>query len=177
MHIYTRTGDKGKTGLANGSRISKDSPVINFLGNLDELNASIGLCVAHLKEEYKDFKLEVEVLESIQSDLFKVGSIGAGANIEFESASEVENIEETINDYEKLLPPLKNFILPGGNISASHIHLTRSLVRKIEREAVGLNSKSIEPFLPYLNRLSDLLFVMARYINFKTETQEIIWYS
>ena len=181
MHIYTRTGDKGETGLANGQRVSKDSVVIEFLGNLDELNASIGLCVSNLYDEElandEDFKIEIEVLESIQKDLFKVGAIAAGSNMVFNSQSEVSNMEETINDYEELIPKLKNFILPGGCLSGSQLHLTRTLVRKIEREAVSLKSKSVEPFLPYLNRLSDLLFVMARYVNFKTKTRETIWTS
>lgn len=181
MHIYTRSGDKGETGLANGQRISKDSTLIDFIGSLDEVNAALGMCVSLLHEDatqedsQENFKIEIEVLESIQKDLFKVGAIAAGAKMVFDSAHEVANIEETINDYEKILPKLKNFILPGGGSAAAQIHITRTLVRKVEREAVALKSKSIHPFLPYLNRLSDLLFVMARYVNFKLQIQETKW--
>ena len=181
MHIYTRSGDKGTTGLANGQRVSKDSAVIEFVGSLDELNASLGLCVAFLKKERdfqkNKFNLEVEVLESIQSDIFVVGAIAAGAEMTFDSAVETSNIEKTIDDYENINAPLKNFILPGGSVSSSQIHLTRTFARKIERQAVGLKSESVEAFLPYLNRLSDLLFVMARYINTKLAIKETIWKS
>jgi cob(I)alamin adenosyltransferase len=179
MHIYTRTGDKGETGLANGQRVAKDSAVIDFIGNLDELNAFLGMCVSLLYEDgtQEDFNVEIEILESIQKDLFKVGAIAAGSKMVFDSSKEVSNIEETINDYEKILPKLKNFILPGGGPAAAQIHITRTLVRRIERQAVALKSKSIHPFLPYLNRLSDLLFVMARYVNFKLKIQETKWVS
>ena len=176
MSIYTKTGDGGNTGLANGQRVSKDSKVIEFVGLLDELNSLLGVCVSELYEVSNfDFKPEIDVIEEIQKDLFVVGSISVGAKIKFDSAAEVENIEKTIDDYEKLLPKLKNFILPGGSTSAAQIHLARTYARKVERFAVSLKSLSIQPFLPYLNRLSDLLFVMARYINFKEKIQETIW--
>ncbi len=175
MKIYTRTGDRGKTGLATGQRVSKDSSIIEFVGSLDELNAALGLCVSLLDSDSVDFTIECEVIESIQKDLFIVGAIAVGAHLKFNSSLETSNIEKTIDDYEKILPKLKNFILPGGSVSASQVHLARTLVRKIERRAVGLNSKSLEPFLPYLNRLSDLLFVMARYINYKHKIKEQTW--
>jgi len=176
MKIYTRTGDSGETGLANGQRISKSNAVIEFIGDLDELNSAIGVCIAYLKPAKADeFSPEIEILQSIQGDLFKVGAIASSANITFDAKSEVDNIEKTIDDYEKIIPPLKNFILPGGSISASHLHYTRTLVRKLERKLVALNSKSVLQFLPYLNRLSDLLFVMARYVNFKLRNSEVVW--
>ena len=176
MPIYTKTGDRGETGLASGQRISKASPVINFVGLLDELNALLGICVAKLDEvDEFDFSTESEVLEDIQRDLFIVGAAAVGAKVSFNSASEVANIEKTIDDYERLVPRLKNFILPGGSTASAHLHHTRTIARKIERHAVSLNSKSIEPFLPYLNRLSDLLFIMARYVNLKSKIGETIW--
>lgn len=181
MPIYTRTGDEGKTGLATGQRVSKDSKVIEFVGSLDELNALVGVCIAEIDaiEDADDdeFTNEAEVLEDIQRDLFVVGAIAVGANLSFTAGREVSNIEATIDDYEKLLPKLKNFILPGGSKAAASIHHARTIVRKIERQAVALKSPSVEPFLPYLNRLSDLLFVMARYINHKTGIPELIWKS
>lgn len=176
MKIYTRAGDAGQTGLANGQRISKSSPVVDFVGDLDELNSAIGICVAHLKSAKADeFLPEIEILQSIQGDLFKVGAIATGANIVFDAKLEVNNIETTIDDYEKIIPPLKNFILPGGTVTGANLHYTRTLVRKLERKLVALNSKSVMQFLPYLNRLSDLLFVMARYVNFSSKSYETIW--
>lgn len=176
MPIYTRTGDTGETGLANGQRVRKDSPVIHFVGNLDELNALLGLCVSELAEiEDVDFEAECEVLESIQRDLFIVGAVAVGAKLSFDAASEISNIEKTIDDYEKILPKLKNFILPGGAKPASTLHFARTNVRNIERAAVALRSPSIQPFLPYLNRLSDLLFVMARFVNHSLKIREVLW--
>lgn len=178
MAIYTRTGDKGETGLASGQRISKASPVIDFIGDLDELNSMLGVCIAMLgDEEDYDFDAEIEVLEEIQNDLFVVGAIAAGSKKSFDSIQEVSNIEETIDDYEKLLPKLHNFILPGGSLVAANIHYARSLVRELERKLVSLKSDSIAPFIPYLNRLSDLLFVMARYVNREMGFKETIWKS
>ncbi len=176
MPIYTRSGDKGETGLANGQRVRKDSPVINFVGDLDELNALIGLCVSELDQiEEHNFHIECEVLESIQRDLFIVGAIAVGAKLTFDAYNEISNIEKTIDDYERILPKLKNFILPGGESAAATIHFARTNVRNIERAAVALKSPSMQYFLPYLNRLSDLLFVMARYVNFKLKSDELIW--
>jgi len=176
MSIYTKTGDGGLTSLGNGQRISKSSAVIDFVGSLDELNSELGICAANLEEVPNvDFTEEIEVLQEIQRDLFIVGAVATGAKMEFRSAAEVVNIEKTIDDYERLLPKLNNFILPGGTTSAAAVHYARTLVRRIERNAVSLKSDSIKPFLPYLNRLSDLLFVMARYINHKQKVQEEIW--
>lgn len=175
MAIYTRTGDKGETSLANGQRVSKASAVIDFVGALDRLNSIIGICVAHLDASHGKFGTEIEVLEAIQGDLFKVGAIAVGANIKFDSSTEVKNIEQTIDDYEKLLPKLVNFILPGGSIESSHLHHARTIVRDIERSLVALDSKSVMIFAPYINRLSDLLFVMARYVNKELGVKETIW--
>lgn len=178
MPIYTRTGDKGETGLANGQRIAKSSAVIEFVGDLDELNSAIGVCVAQLHLiKSQNFDEEIEILEEIQKDLFKVGGIAAGANIRFDAKQEIENIEKTIDDYEKVLPKLKNFILPGGSTAGAQIHYTRTLVRKIERKLVALKSESVLEFMPYVNRLSDLLFVMARFVNYQLKINESIWRS
>ncbi|OGC47496.1 ATP:cob(I)alamin adenosyltransferase [candidate division WWE3 bacterium RIFCSPHIGHO2_01_FULL_35_17] len=176
MPIYTRTGDKGTTSLFSGQRVLKSSEIIEFIGLLDELNSLLGICVSMLDAANEvDFIEEAEVLEEVQRDLFVVGAICAGGKVKFDSAAEVENLEKTIDDYEKLLSKLKNFILPGGSTSAAQIHFARTFARKVERYAVSLKSPSIEAFLPYLNRLSDLLFVMARFVNHKTRTKESVW--
>lgn len=175
MPLYTRSGDDGITGLATGQRVSKNSPLVTFIGELDELNALIGLSVAYLQEEETDFTEECEVLESIQRDIFSVSAIAVGAQLSFTAKSETANIEKTIDDYERLVKPLRNFILPGGAVCAAQLHLARTKTRSIERLAVSLKSKSVEPFYPYLNRLSDLLFVMARYVNMKLKEPESVW--
>ncbi len=178
MPIYTRTGDNGTTQLYSAQRVSKASPIIELVGSLDELNSLLGICTSLLYEiEEYDFSTDAEVIESIQEDLFTVNSIIVGAKLEFDPKKETENIEKTIDDYEKLIPPLKHFILPGGSIASAHLHYARSQVRKVERLAVGLKSKSIQPFVPYLNRLSDLLFVMARYVNYKLDIDDVRWNS
>lgn len=166
--IYTREGDTGNTKLYGGIVVSKYSPVVEFIGLIDELSSIIGLCVSSL-EDVEDgqfsFDEEVEVLLEIQRDFHKIGAIVSGYGSEFNTIFEVSNIEETINDYEKLLKPLKKFILPGGSVPSSYLHLARTKTRQVERSAVAMNSKSLMQILPYLNRLSDLLFVMARYVN------------
>ena len=178
MSIYTRTGDLGSTGLAAGQKVLKSSPVIEFIGLVDEMNSVIGICVSSLEAEPEvDFTEEIEVLESIQMDLFVVGAVAAGAKMRFDALAEAANIEKTIDDYEKILPKLTNFILPGGAASAAHLHYARTVVRRIERRSIGLKSQSLMSFVPYLNRLSDLLFVVARFVNQKLNVRETIWKS
>jgi len=176
MSIYTRTGDTGQTGLANGERVHKNSPVINFVGLLDELNANLGLCVSHLKliANY-DFSDEVRNLEKIQNNLFVIGSISVFVKLEFEVEKEILQLENMIDEYEKNLPKLTNFILPGGHIIASQIHLIRTTARKVEIMSHALDHEDIKVIAPYLNRLSDYLFVLARYVNFKLNYPETIW--
>jgi len=176
MAIYTRTGDLGNTSLATGQKVSKASAVVEFIGLMDEMNSVIGICVSNLESEPSvDFTEEIEVLESIQMDIFVVGAVAAGAKMKFNAGAQAANIEKTIDDYEKLLPKLTNFILPGGAASAAHFHHARTVVRRIERHAVALKSQSLMSFIPYLNRLSDLLFVMARFVNLKMKNPETIW--
>ena len=176
MAIYTRTGDSGQTGLANGERISKNSPLISFVGHLDELNALVGVCVSHLKTiPDKSFENEINDLEKIQNNLFVIGSISVFAKLEFEVAEEVRFLENKIDGYEKILPKLTNFILPGGHLISSQIHLIRTSSRKLETLAHGLENDDLKKLTPYLNRISDYFFVLARYINFKLNHEEIIW--
>lgn len=176
MSIYTRTGDKGETGLANGERVSKNSPIINFVGLLDELNASLGFCVSHLKEiSIHDFSKEINSLEKIQNNLFVIGSISVFAKLEFEVEKEIMHLEKLIDEYENSLPKLTNFILPGGHRIASQVHLIRTTARKVELLSHSLEHEEIKILTPYLNRLSDYFFVLARFINFKLNYPEIIW--
>jgi cob(I)alamin adenosyltransferase len=179
--IYTKTGDTGETGMATGERVSKTSPAINLVGVLDECNSQIGLSISFLNieslknENPQIFVSEIKALEKIQKSLFVLGSIASGANLSFDAENEVKKIEDYIDAYESLLPELKNFILPGGSLPSSAIHVSRSCLRKCERVAVKFSSQSKVEFLPFLNRLSDLLFVMARYINMKLGYDEKIW--
>jgi len=176
MKIYTKTGDKGQTGLANGERVSKTSPIISFVGQLDELNAHIGLCVSQIRTlSQHNFENEINSLEKIQNNLFVIGSISVFAKLEFEIEKEVSFLEKQIDEYEKVLPKLTNFILPGGHHLASQIHLLRTTARKLEIAAHSLEHKDLKDISPYLNRLSDYLFVLARFFNFKYQYQEPIW--
>lgn len=180
MKIYTKTGDKGETSLFGGQRVWKDDLRINAYGTIDELNSLIGTVVYEIKNEEQK-----EVLKSIQNDLFTLGS-DLAAPIDKENKTftipRVDEkfalrLEELIDLYDKQLPELRNFILPGGSKVAALLHVARSVCRRAERETVAL-SKQVEigsHIVKYLNRLSDLLFVLARYDNHTSGTPEQIW--
>ncbi len=174
--IYTGTGDKGKTSLFSGERISKADDQIDAYGDLDELNSILGALAAHLSAEEK---LVVE-LQQIQSDLLQAGSWlatrpGSAAidSLEEITAEQIVFLEEAIDRYQKELPELKAFILPGGHITAAWSHVARTVCRRCERKAVALmgqhaKAKTDAPYqrvLVFLNRLSDYLFVLARHCN------------
>ena len=176
MKIYTGTGDKGKTSLFSGERISKADAQIDAYGDLDELNSILGALAAHLSAGEK----RVAELQQIQSDLLQAGSwlatrpdSGAIDSLREIAADQIRFLEKAIDRYEKELPGLNAFILPGGHISAAWAHVARAVCRRCERKAVSLTARSIKPkaaepyqrVLVYLNRLSDYLFVMARYCN------------
>lgn len=175
MSIYTRTGDKGQTSLANGERVAKNSKLINFVGNLDELNAHIGFCVSCMKNLEKDFSSEITSLEKIQNNLFVIGSLAVFAKLEFKVEEEVKNLENLIDNYESILPKLTNFILPGGHELASRVHLLRTISRKVEILSHNVENVEVQNIAPYLNRLSDYLFVLARFVNFNLGVEEIKW--
>lgn len=165
--IYTKTGDNGTTGLAGGKRVSKDSPLIEASGSLDELNAAIGSTRACSPPDNVD-----SLLEAIQNDLFTIGiqistPEDAGVRISGIGEEKIGNLEREIDALEDRLPPLKNFILPGGSQEAAFLHLARTIARRAERRCVALSrSAKVDPrILRYLNRLSDLLFLLARYVN------------
>ncbi|HTY63903.1 MAG TPA: cob(I)yrinic acid a,c-diamide adenosyltransferase [Acidobacteriota bacterium] len=167
VRIYTKTGDDGTTGLLGGQRVTKDSPLIEASGSLDELNALIGLVRSHTLPDDVN-----RVLESIQNDLFTIGTQistpeESGAKIPGIGNDEIANLEREIDTLEDRLPSLKQFILPGGAKEAAALHLARTVARRAERRCVTLTrSAKLDPrVLCYLNRLSDLLFLLARYAN------------
>ncbi|TLY30132.1 MAG: cob(I)yrinic acid a,c-diamide adenosyltransferase [Ignavibacteria bacterium] len=180
MKIYTRRGDKGETALFGGKRVPKDSLRIEAFGTVDELNSVIGICRS-LKPAGEFDK----ILEQIQHDLFGLGADLASAGTSAKKkedrvrSSDVDRLERHIDKIEGKLRPLRNFILPGGSAPASMIHFARTVCRRAERLLVRLARTEKGGELPviYLNRLSDLLFVMARRENARTKNPEIKWKS
>jgi cob(I)alamin adenosyltransferase len=188
MKIYTKTGDKGETGLIGGKRISKGDPRIVAYGSVDELNSNIGIAISSLAAKNRDLFLDlINIMTCIQSELFIVGSdladprYPAGNQNHYKTPRTEENmasaLEDTIDKFETELEPITFFILPGGSIEASLLHITRTIARRAEI-AVTLLSKDqiINPIvLVYLNRLSDFLFVAARLINKRLGIKDIAW--
>ena len=175
MKIYTKTGDAGETGLFGGGRVSKDDPRVRAYGDVDEANAAIGFAGAL---EPADF--ESVLLQTIQRDLFTIGAELATpdtAKVAKVGASEVGALEDVIDRYEATLSPLKNFILPGGALKAAALHVARTVCRRAERSVVTLSrDQPINPvIIHYLNRLSDLLFVLARAVNKQAGRPDIPW--
>ncbi len=172
--VVTRAGDTGKTGLADGSRVSKGSSRINAIGDVDELNSVIGVVVS--ETVFKDIHTD---LIPIQNELFSVGAELAGAAPEsfFLDEKHVERIERRIRSVNDGLSPLKEFILPGGSRCAALLHLARSVCRRAERSVVVLSGEDeISPVLiKYLNRLSDFFFVYARLANQLANRPDIYW--
>ncbi len=178
MKIYTKTGDRGRTSLFGGAKVSKSVTRIAAYGTVDELNSAIGAIRSHGPEARLD-----AFLERVQSDLFRVGAELASVagtplgNLTPIGDPDVELIEGEIDRMDATLEPLKNFILPGGTQAASAAHLARSICRRAERLVVELSEKEDVRggVVVYLNRLSDALFVAARWINAATGTPERIW--
>ena len=184
MKIYTKTGDKGTTALYGGNRVSKASARVESYGNIDELNSFIGLA----KSEITDEKF-LNQLKKIQFDLFTLGSESATPTDKLTlangksrltlmiSETEIEELENWMDEYETQLEPLQYFILPGGGKSATALHVCRTVCRRAERSLVFLNeSEEVRPeLIKYLNRLSDYLFVLARYVSKLNEEKEEYW--
>lgn len=170
--IYTRTGDDGTTGLADGSRVSKDSPRIEAMGTADELNSHLGLLRAATLPEGMDAKLA-----EIQQRLFDVGAELALPTQAMLQEKHISQLETWLSDYNRDLPPLKDFILPGGGPAAAQCHLARSVCRRAERDLWRLSRlETINPLaLIWLNRLSDLLFVQARVLGREHAATETLW--
>lgn len=176
--IYTRTGDKGETGLVGGGRISKDSLRVRAYGDVDELNSVLGLVRAFSKDD------EIgAILEGLQKDLFSVGanlaSLQQSHGVPSITSDMVVALEKTIDVFQLKLPPLKAFILPGGAETGALLHFARSVARRAERNIVALSKTETvnENLVPYMNRLSDLLFVMARSANHREGRAEVEWHQ
>lgn len=170
--IYTRTGDAGTTGLADGSRVAKDSPRIAALGDLDELNSVIGLLLTEeLPEDVR------ALLTGIQHDLFDLGGEMAIPGSTLLDATQIEVLENAIDGFNAELGPLKEFILPGGTRAAALAHLARAVCRRAERQMVALAATEAisEAGRKYVNRLSDLLFVLGRTLNRLAGRGDVLW--
>ncbi len=169
--IYTRTGDKGQTGLATGARLAKHSLEIHNLGDVDELNCQLGVLAAYLDTP----SIQAE-LSQIQALLFEIGAELATEKPTIKADDSLV-LEQQIDSYQQQLPALTHFILPAGSVAISHCHLARAVCRRAERSLSQLASKkSINPFTQqYLNRLSDYLFVLARYIGKENHIEEQAW--
>ncbi|MFB5636731.1 MAG: cob(I)yrinic acid a,c-diamide adenosyltransferase [Nitrosopumilus sp.] len=176
MKIYTKTGDDGNTGLQGNYRISKSHPRIISYGTVDEANASLGVVLTNSLDE--DIR---QILTEIQNDLFLVGADLSNPNLNDVknrvSLDMIEKLEQYIDKFESELPPLKNFILPGGDTAAAQLHYVRTVVRRAESQTVQLSEKDEinSNCIKYLNRLSDLFFVMGRLINKRKNREDIPW--
>ena len=170
--IYTRTGDQGKTGLADGSRIDKFHSRIESLGNIDELNSIIGII---LTEKIPDNKKIL--LEKVQHDLFDIGGELSIPGHFIIDDRKIDFLEKILDEMNNELDPLKEFILPGGTKISSYCHLARTVCRRVERNLFKLaqTDKVNEASLKYINRLSDMLFVLARFLNKINQFNDIFW--
>ncbi|MBD0705279.1 cob(I)yrinic acid a,c-diamide adenosyltransferase [Pseudomonas sp. Fig-3] len=178
--IYTRTGDKGETGLGDGRRVAKDHPRVEAIGEVDTLNSQLGLLLASLAveaAEYPALQELIEVLAPCQHRLFDLGGELAMPAYQALNMLEVERLEAAIDAWNEEVGPLENFILPGGSTLIAQAHVCRSLARSAERRCQQLNA--VEPLagpgLAYINRLSDLLFVAARVIARRQGVAEVLW--
>ncbi len=168
--IYTGTGDDGTTGLVDGARVAKDDPRLIAIGEVDELNSAIGIAVAAMNDPGR-----AALLQSVQNDLFDLGADIATPGDDFAPSqmvlrivpAQVTRLERAIDALNEELEPLRSFILPGGSPAAAHVHLARAIARRAERAVItaGRAAPLNPAALVYLNRLSDLLFVLARVVN------------
>lgn len=172
--IVTRTGDSGSTGMADGSRLPKNHIRVHCLGEVDELNACIGLILSSIEDSPI-----VEILFAVQHDLFDLGAELCQPGKEIIQPTYIEALEKTIEEFNSKLPPLKEFILPGGSSAVAFLHQARTVCRRVERSLVSLNE--LDPINSvtsrYINRLSDLLFVLARVAAAENNGTEIYWNS
>ncbi|MGP9544982.1 cob(I)yrinic acid a,c-diamide adenosyltransferase [Psychrobacter sp. AOP7-B1-25] len=181
--IYTRTGDDGSTGMADGSRLSKADNLFSVMGDVDELNSHIGLVRAQLKHnEGQSIEKEFsEALVIIQHLLFNIGGELAMPEYEGVNTTHIEWLEQQIDMMNTALPPLKDFILPTGSILVSQLHVARSVCRRAERQAVILQQQRPQAIrhtaVSFINRLSDWLFVAARFCTDPAKVSEVLWDS
>ncbi|HXF05641.1 MAG TPA: cob(I)yrinic acid a,c-diamide adenosyltransferase [Blastocatellia bacterium] len=163
--VYTRTGDSGETSLVGGQRVGKDSPRVDAYGEIDEVNSLLGLVRCHVQDKEID-----GILATLQNTLFTVGAdLASPLNLDAPRITREESLrlERTIDEFNRQIPPLKEFVLPGGAPAGALLHLARAVTRRAERKVVKLSKEeAINPeLIVYLNRLSDLLFVLARVVN------------
>jgi cob(I)alamin adenosyltransferase len=179
MKIYTKTGDQGQTGLFGGARVSKAHARVDAYGDVDELNCALGAVRPHVSDTAAD-----ALLLAIQSELFTLGAELArdpskqiDLGIDVIEDGDVQRLETAIDERERDLAPLKTFILPGGSAESAALHLARAVCRRAERKLVLLaQTEPLRPvLLRYVNRLSDLLFVMARHANFRAKVVDVPW--
>ena len=179
VKIYTRTGDQGETALFDGRRVSKSDLRVDAYGEIDELNAAIGVVLA----AGVDADIAT-MLRAIERDLFAVGGrladpshrVADRVQKAVVSPGDVARLEAWIDQLESELPPLRRFILPGGSPAGAQLHVARTICRRAERRIVSLGPESVEPeLLAYVNRLSDFLFVAARAVNHRTGLPELEW--
>ena len=179
--LYTRTGDTGQTALFGGGRVPKDHPRVEAYGSVDELNSTLGVAVAFLPQ-----RRLITALQGIQNELFNIGSElasesgGRAAEVGrlfLEPEAKIAALERLIDDYDARLPALRTFVLPSGSQAGALLHLARTVCRRTERAVVRLaGQEPVNPaILTYLNRLSDLLFVLARYVNKAAGKPETPW--
>jgi cob(I)alamin adenosyltransferase len=170
--IYTRTGDAGTTGLGDGTRVDKDSLRVHAMGEVDELNSVIGILLTESVSE------QVRMcLTQVQHDLFDLGGEICMPGHSLVSAERVKALENRLDDWNETLTPLKEFILPGGSRGAAYCHLARTVCRRAERALHSLSKQETitEVSLQYLNRLSDLLFVLCRILNQEAGVADVLW--
>ncbi len=185
MKIYTKIGDNGTTQLLGGKKVSKSHTRLCAYGSIDELNAHVGLCISLLMDPQENLiaRQVIEQLTHIQSLLFNIGSHlacddeGLSKKLPPIGLNDIELIERQIDDLQAQLPPLKNFILPGGHKASSQLHITRCVCRRAERGIVSLNTETpVNPeILIYVNRLSDLMFCQSRAVNMSHGISETEW--
>ena len=174
--IYTRTGDRGDTGLGDGSRVEKNHPLVEAIGTVDELNSILGLFIARLRKQDNQQLGEIaEFLCYIQHRIFDLGGELSIPELSIITSDHVRKIETALDALNDQLAPLENFILPGGSELIATAHLTRSICRRTERRMVGMPEAANENALQFINRLSDYLFVAARTCARATNTDEVLW--
>ncbi len=176
--IYTRTGDGGTTGLGDGSRVNKIHPRIEAIGDVDELNSTLGLLIEWMKKENNpQFAPIIAFLSDHQHRIFDLGGELSIPGYTLMKTHHIDAIESFLDELNADLAPLENFILPGGSVLISQCHLTRSICRRAERSVLALaDLETVNPAsLQFLNRFSDCLFVIARCCAKRTETPEVLW--
>lgn len=173
MKIYTRTGDAGQTSIVGGQRLPKTAPRIEAYGTVDELNSHLGLLAADASTPAPQRQL----LLNVQNSLFNVGGFLAGMPSDGLSDNDILEIEQSIDAMDRELPPLREFILPGGSILAARAHIARTVCRRAERRILACADEiKLPPTLPaFINRLSDWLFTFARFANLRAEIAENTW--